>query len=87
MTNPIAQDLGGVVRLLEKATPVVWEACDRGSGDADLWFSPYEAWCDYDGRLMRGTLKISDAEAIATAVNFLRTHGRELMKMLEERDE
>ena len=33
------------------------------------------------------TLNEENAQAIAAAVNFLRTHGRELIKMLEEMDE
>lgn len=76
MTNPLAQDLGGVVRMLEKATPGVLTCSDGPHG--------------YQHRISVGHLGVcdvfasSDAAAIAACVNFLRTHSAEIAGALRD---
>ena len=97
MTNPLAQDLGGVVRLLEKATPGEWQVSgecvvfdDRrlvccGRGRYECCGDP-----DVDGAehpivgLLGGNPNISDVETIAACVNFLRTHSAEIAGALRD---
>lgn len=86
----LAQDLGGVVRLLEKATPGPWtvgrfgsvhrpkaEGSESSIGSAIVAGGSKSGM--YDGYQ-------ENCEAIAAAVNFLRTHGPALLAMMEERD-
>lgn len=97
MTNPLAQDLGGVVRLLEKATPGEW----RVSGECVIFDDRRLVCCgrgmyeccgdpDLDGAehpivgLLGGNPNISDVETIAAAVNFLRTHSAEIAGALRD---
>lgn len=95
--NPLAQDLGGVVRLLEKATPGEW----RVSGECVI-FDDRRLVCCGRGRyeccgdpdvygaehpivgLLGGNPNISDVETIAAAVNFLRTHSAEIAGALRD---
>lgn len=93
----IAQDLGGVVRLLEKATPGEW----RVSGECVIFDDRRLVCCgrgryeccgdpDVDGAehpivgLLGGNPNISDVETIAAAVNFLRTHSAEIAGALRD---
>lgn len=94
MTNPLAQDLGGVVRLLEDMTPGYLVVYDANEGDGwpprPLWCFKNEGYDSGDDPALQGSIHYGgkeDTDAIVASVNFLRTHGRELMKMLEERDE
>lgn len=97
MTNPLAQDLGGVVRLLEKATPGEW----RVSGECVIFDDRRLVCCgrgmyeccgdpDVDGAehpivgLLGGNPNISDVETIAACVNFLRTHTAEIAGALRD---
>jgi hypothetical protein len=80
--DDLRDSLAQVVELLGRATDVRWVTCERGFGDADLWFDPYDDWCSYEERLVRGSFKVADAEAIAAATNFLRTHGPALLEMM-----
>lgn len=88
MTNPLAQDLGGVVRLLEKATPGQWtvgrfgsvhrpkvEGSESSVGSAIVVGGSKSGM--YDGYQ-------ENCEAIAAAVNFLRTNGPALLAMMED---
>lgn len=88
MTNPLAQDLGGVVRLLEKATPGPWTVGQFGSvhrpkvegsessvGSAIVVGGSKSGM--YDGYQ-------ENCEAIAAAVNFLRTHSAEIAGALRD---
>ena len=89
--SDIAQDLGGVVRLLEKATPGEW----RVSGECVIFDDRRLVCCgrgmyeccgdpDLDGAehpivgLLGGNPNISDVETIAACVNFLRAHSAEI---------
>lgn len=81
----LAQDLGGVVRLLEKATPGEWFA-RRGyrymhvRAKGDKFGDPYIM----EAR-QRGTVRLDDdAKAIAAAVNFLRAHSAEIAGALRD---
>ena len=82
MTNPLAQDLGGVVRLLEKATPgeltVTW--MENASTRWPVATDPRRKLTveAYSRR------KDADTRAIAAAVNFLRTHSAEIAGALAE---
>lgn len=93
----LAQDLGGVVRLLEKATPGEW----RVSGECVVFDDRRLVCCgrgryeccgdpDVDGAehpivgLLGGNPNISDVETIAAAVNFLRTHSAEIAGALRD---
>ena len=88
MTNPLAQDLGGVVRLLEKATPGPWtvgrfgsvhrpkvEGSESSVGSAIVVGGSKSGM--YDGYQ-------ENCEAIAAAVNFLRTHSAEIAGALRD---
>lgn len=88
MTNPLAQDLGGVVRLLEKATPGPWTVGQFGSvhrpkvegsessvGSAIVVGGSKSGM--YDGYQ-------ENCEAIAAAINFLRTHSAEIAGALRD---
>lgn len=87
MTN-LAQDLGGVVRLLEKATPGPWtvgrfgsvhrpkvEGSESSVGSAIVVGGSKSSM--YDGYQ-------ENCEAIAAAVNFLRTHSAEIAGALRD---
>ena len=85
--SDIAQDLGGVVRLLEKATPGEWFA-RRGyrymhvRAKGDKFGDPYIM----EAR-QRGTVRLDDdAKAIAAAINFLRTNSAEIAVALRDAD-
>lgn len=84
----LAQDLGGVVRLLEKATPGPWTVGRFGSvhrpkvegseisvGSAIVVGGSKSGM--YDGYQ-------ENCEAIAAAVNFLRTHAAEIAGALRD---
>lgn len=87
----IAQDLGGVVRLLEKATPGPWECgagkayepqttvyCDDALGSA-------VATCAHSMTALIPTeQERANAAAIAAAVNFLRIHSAEIAGALRD---
>lgn len=86
----IAQDLGGMVRLLEKATPGPWTVGQFGSvhrpkgegsessvGSAIVVGGSKSGM--YDGYQ-------ENCEAIAAAVNFLRTHSAEIAGALRDAD-
>lgn len=80
MTNPLAQDLGGVVRLLEKATPGPWKATHplhRVGGIPGVKSETHKvdvAAFQYQ----------ADSDAAVAAVNFLRTHSSEIAGALEQ---
>ena len=93
----LAQDLGGVVRLLEKATPGEW----RVSGECVIFDDRRLVCCgrgmyeccgdpDLDGAehpivgLLGGNPNISDVETIAACVNFLRAHSAEIAGALRD---
>lgn len=89
----IAQDLGGVVRLLEDMTPGDLIVYDANEGDGwpprPLWCFKNEAYDSGDDPALQGSIHYGgkeDADGIAAAVNFLRTHGPALLAMMEERD-
>ena len=84
----LAQDLGGVVRLLEKATPGPWtvgrfgsvhrpkaEGSESSVGSAIVAGGSKSGM--YDGYQ-------ENCEAIAAAVNFLRTHSAEIAGALRD---
>ncbi len=86
--SDIAQDLGGVVRLLEKATPGPWtvgrfgsvhrpkvEGSESSVGSAIVVGGSKSGM--YDGYQ-------ENCEAIAAAVNFLRTHSAEIAGALRD---
>lgn len=86
--SDIAQDLGGVVRLLEKATPGPWTVGRFGSvhrpkveGSESSVGSPIVVGGSksgmYDGYQ-------ENCEAIAAAVNFLRAHSAEIAGALRD---
>lgn len=90
MTNPLAQDLGGVVRLLEKATPGPWtvgrfgsvhrpkvEGSESSVGSAIVVGGSKSSM--YDGYQ-------ENCEAIAACVNFLRAHSAEIAGALRDAD-
>ena len=88
MTNPLAQDLGGVVRLLEKATPGKWAYSKRNDPE---WPASIISGMD-TGRAYavamcpryRNSDWSGDANAIIAAVNFLRTHSAEIAGALRD---
>lgn len=88
MTNPLAQDLGGVVRLLEKATPGPWAYSKRNDPE---WPASIISGMD-TGRAYavamcpryRNSDWSGDANAIIAAVNFLRTHSAEIAGALRD---
>ena len=84
----ISQDLGGVVRLLEKATPGPWtvgrfgsvhrpkvEGSESSVGSAIVVGGSKSGM--YDGYQ-------ENCEAIAAAINFLRTHSAEIAGALRD---
>ena len=80
----LAQDLGGVVRLLEKATPGPWHYSEKGfsTKPTPMVYATgqdlnYIAMCRDFGN-EGPTLNEENAQAIAAAVNFLRTHSAEI---------
>ena len=89
MTNPIAQDLGGVVRLLEKATPGEWNHYES-KYDGDVYMvqaapPKMHVLCRYNGDGDGYTQQdVDNAAAIAAAVNFLRTHSAEIAAALRD---
>lgn len=82
MTNPLAQDLGGVVRLLEKATPGPYEAShpiEPGFG-----FGAWSTIAGDDEIVVAQCQFPADANAVAAAINFLRTHSAEIAGALRD---
>ena len=91
MTNPLAQDLGGVVRLLEDMTPGDLIVYDANEGDGwpprPLWCFKNEGYDSGDDPALQGSIHYGgkeDADAIAAAVNFLRTHSAEIAGALRD---
>ena len=91
MTNPLAQDLGGVVRLLEDMTPGDLIVYDANEGDGwpprPLWCFKNEGYDSGDDPALQGSIHYGgkeDADAIAAAVNFLRTHYAEIAGALRD---
>ncbi len=87
----IAQDLGGVVRLLEDMTPGDLIVYDANEGDGwpprPLWCFKNEAYDSGEEPALQGSIHYGgkeDAEAIAAAVNFLRTHSAEIAGALRD---
>ena len=89
MTNPLAQDLGGVVRLLEKATPGKWNHYES-KYDGDVYMvqaapPKMHVLCRYNGDGDGYTQQdVDNAAAIAAAVAFLRTHSAEIAGALRD---
>lgn len=87
----IAQDLGGVVRLLEKATPGKWNHYES-KYDGDVYMvqaapPKMHVLCRYNGDGDGYTQQdVDNAAAIAAAVNFLRTHSAEIAGALRDAD-
>lgn len=79
----LAQDLGGVVRLLEKATPGEWNHYES-KYDGDVYMvqaapPKMHVLCRYNGDGDGYTQQdVDNAAAIAAAVNFLRAHSAEI---------
>lgn len=91
MTNPLAQDLGGVVRLLEDMTPGDLIVYDANEGDGwpprPLWCFKNEAYDSGEEPALQGGIHYGgkeDADAIAAAVNFLRAHSAEIAGALRD---
>lgn len=91
MTNPLAQDLGGVVRLLEDMTPGDLIVYDANEGDGwpprPLWCFKNEAYDSGDDPALQGSIHYGgkeDADGIVAAVNFLRTHSAEIAGALRD---
>ena len=89
MTNPLAQDLGGVVRLLEKATPGSWRAGFMHDGEFVESATDGGALQKGDGSFLAVSktangYNYQDAKAIAACVNFLRTHSAEIAGALRD---
>ena len=91
MTNPLAQDLGGVVRLLEEMTPGDLIVYDANEGDGwpprPLWCFKNEAYDSGEEPALQGSIHYGgkkNADAIAAAVNFLRTHSAEIAGALRD---
>ena len=89
MTNPLAQDLGGVVRLLEKATPGKWNHYES-KYDGDVYMvqaapPKMHVLCRYNGDGDGYTQQdVDNAAAIAASVNFLRAHSAEIAGALRD---
>ena len=87
--NPLAQDLGGVVRLLEKATPGKWNHYES-KYDGDVYMvqaapPKMHVLCRYNGDGDGYTQQdVDNAAAIAACVNFLRTHSAEIAGALRD---
>lgn len=91
MTNPLAQDLGGVVRLLEDMTPGNLIVYDANEGDGwpprPLWCFKNEAYDSGEEPALQGGIHYGgkeDADAIAAAINFLRAHSAEIAGALRD---
>ena len=89
--SDIAQDLGGVVRLLEDMTPGDLIVYDANEGDGwpprPLWCFKNEGYDSGDDPALQGSIHYGgkeDADAIAAAVNFLRTHYAEIAGALRD---
>ena len=87
----IAQDLGGVVRLLEDMTPCDLIVYDANEGDGwpprPLWCFKNEGYDSGDDPALQGSIHYGgkeDADAIAAAVNFLRTYSAEIAGALRD---
>ena len=78
MTNPLAQDLGGVVRLLEKAAPGEWREPEASRFVPDKFNVGDSAPYMLVGR------DENDLRAAVAAVNFLRTHSAEIAGALRD---
>lgn len=89
MTNTLAQDLGGVVRLLEKATPGKWNHYES-KYDGDVYMvqaapPKMHVLCRYNGDGDGYTQQdVDNAAAIAACVNFLRAHSAEIAGALRD---
>ena len=87
--SDIAQDLGGVVRLLEKATPGKWNHYES-KYDGDVYMvqaapPKMHVLCRYNGDGDGYTQQdVDNAAAIAAAVNFLRAHSAEIAGALRD---
>ena len=87
--TPLAQDLGGVVRLLEKPTPGKWNHYES-KYDGDVYMvqaapPKMHVLCRYNGDGDGYTQQdVDNAAAIAAAVNFLRTHSAEIAGALRD---
>lgn len=85
----LAQDLGGVVRLLEKATPGKWNHYES-KYDGDVYMvqaapPKMHVLCRYNGDGAGYTQQdVDNAAAIAACVNFLRTHSAEIAGALRD---
>ena len=89
--SDIAQDLGGVVLLLEDMTPGDLIVYDANEGDGwpprPLWCFKNEAYDSGEEPALQGGIHYGgkeDAEAIAAAINFLRTHSAEIAGALRD---
>lgn len=95
--SDIAQDLGGVVRLLEKATPGPWSYCGQSTGHACtcglIWgagdHSPAVAEFsltdeEYEGHRPAQGEREANTELAVAAVNFLRAHSAEIAGALRD---
>lgn len=78
MTNPLAQDLGGVVRLLEKATPGEWAEPEASR------FVPDKFNVGDGAPYMLVGRDENDLRAAVACVNFLRTHSAEIAGALRD---
>jgi hypothetical protein len=90
--TPLAQDLGGVVRLLEKATPGPWHYSEKGfsTKPTPMVYATgqdlnYIAMCRDFGN-EGPTMNEENAQAIVASVNFLRTHSAEIAGALRDAD-
>ena len=84
--SDIAQDLGGVVRLLEKATPGPWRhVSENGSPTTGMNMIAGSVPGYIANVRDTGTGRVvSDARLIAAAVNFLREHSAEIAGALRD---
>lgn len=89
--SDIAQDLGGVVRLLEDMTPGDLIVYDANEGDGwpprPLWCFKNEAYDSGEEPALQGGIHYGgkeDADAIAAAVNFLRANSAEIAGALRD---
>lgn len=87
----LAQDLGGVVRLLEDMTPGDLVVYDANEGDGwpprPLWCFKNEGYDSGDDPALQGSIHYGgkeDADAIVAAVNFLRSHSAEIAGALRD---
>lgn len=80
MTNPMLAELDEVVRLSEKATPGPWVAND-GELATDLYWAGGGMVADALAEFADGLSDPPNAQFVAAAVNFLRTHHATLADM------